>query len=108
AVICRAWKNRVKGRDLYDYLFYIARGVKVNLKHLNARLVDSGFEGAREDLSPNEIRQILKKRFDSIDYKQAKEDVLPFIHTSDALSVWSNDFFQSTIDSLEFSDCSEQ
>ena len=23
AVICRAWKNRVKGRDLYDYVFYL-------------------------------------------------------------------------------------
>ena len=26
AVICRAWKNRVKGRDLYDYVFLLAKG----------------------------------------------------------------------------------
>lgn len=25
AVLCRAWQNRVKGRDLYDYVFYIDR-----------------------------------------------------------------------------------
>ena len=24
AVICRAWKNRIKGRDLYDYVFYLS------------------------------------------------------------------------------------
>lgn len=24
AVLCRAWRNRVKGRDLYDYAFYIS------------------------------------------------------------------------------------
>ena len=31
AVLCRAWKNRVKGRDLYDYVFYLAKGAAVNL-----------------------------------------------------------------------------
>ena len=24
AVLCRAWKSRVKGRDLYDYVFYLS------------------------------------------------------------------------------------
>ena len=71
AVICRAWKSRIKGRDLYDYVFYLANRTPVNLKHLNARLVDSGFEGAREDLTLNEIRQILSRRFENIDYSQA-------------------------------------
>ena len=45
AVLCRAWKNRVKGRDLYDYVFYIARDAGVNLPHLKARLIDSGAIG---------------------------------------------------------------
>lgn len=26
AVICRNWKTRIKGRDLYDYVFYLSRG----------------------------------------------------------------------------------
>ncbi|MBN2882082.1 MAG: nucleotidyl transferase AbiEii/AbiGii toxin family protein, partial [Clostridia bacterium] len=42
AVLCRGWENRVKGRDLYDYVFYLSRGVKVNLRHLTARLAQSG------------------------------------------------------------------
>lgn len=25
AVICRSWKSRVKGRDLYDFIFYLSR-----------------------------------------------------------------------------------
>ncbi|MDD6042489.1 MAG: nucleotidyl transferase AbiEii/AbiGii toxin family protein [Eubacteriaceae bacterium] len=101
AVICRTWKNRVKGRDLYDYLFYIARGTTINLKHLNARLVDSGFEGAREDLTLYEIKKILERRFISIDYQQAKEDVLPFIQNPESLRIWSKEFFLSSIDSLK-------
>ena len=76
----------------------------MNLKHLNARLVDSGFEGAREDLSPSEIRQILERRFDTINYQQAKDDVLPFINNPYSLSLWDRELFRSTLESLDFSD----
>ena len=72
AVLCRAWKSRVKGRDLYDYVFYLSNGTPVNLKHLNARLVDSGFEGARKDMSLDEIKESLYRRFEGIDYVQTK------------------------------------
>lgn len=41
AVICRSWKNRIKGRDLYDYVFYLAHNASVNLDHLRARLEDT-------------------------------------------------------------------
>ena len=95
AVICRAWKNRVKGRDLYDYVFYLTRRTPVNLRHLNARLVDSGFDGARQDMSLDEIRDILHRRFASIDYSQAKGDVIPFIKNPAAVDVWSIEFFDA-------------
>lgn len=38
AVIARSWKNRVKGRDFYDYVYYLSTNTPVNLKHLEARL----------------------------------------------------------------------
>ena len=100
AVICRAWKSRIKGRDLYDYIFYLSRQTPVNLKHLNARLVDSGFDGARENMTLPEIKQILLQRFSSIDYSQAKEDVLPFIRNPASLDVWSASFFQTITENL--------
>lgn len=100
AVICRAWKSRIKGRDLYDYVFYLSKGTPVNIRHLNSRLLDSGFKGAREDLNLEEIKEILRNRFESIDYSQAKGDVLPFIHNPAFLDVWSEDFFKSITDSL--------
>ena len=101
AVICRAWKNRIKGRDLYDYVFYLSRRTPVNLKHLNARLLDSGFDGAREDMPLSEIKEILYRHFAAIDYSQAKTDVLPFIRNPAALDVWSAPFFQSITENLE-------
>ena len=100
AVICRAWKSRVKGRDLYDYVFYLSQGTPVNLRHLNARLVDSSFDGAREDMTLGEIKDILHRRFESIDYDQARQDVLPFIKNPSALEIWSKDFFIAITDNL--------
>ena len=100
AVICRAWKSRVKGRDLYDYVFYLSRNTPVNLNHLNARLLDSGFEGAQEDLSLDEIKAILRRRFESIDFDQAREDVIPFIRDPSAVDIWSRDFFVAITENL--------
>ena len=100
AVICRAWKSRIKGRDLYDYVFFLSRATPVNLKHLNARLVDSGFEAARQDMNLEEIKQILYRRFEQIDYAQAKGDVLPFIRNPASLDMWSMEFFQAITNNL--------
>ena len=100
AVICRAWKNRIKGRDLYDYVFYLSHRTPVNLKHLNARLIDSGYEGVGLDTTLDEIKDILYKRFNAIDFDQAGRDVLPFIHNPASLDIWSKDFFCSITDSI--------
>lgn len=93
AVICRAWGNRVKGRDLYDYVFYLAKGATVNLSHLKARLVDSGFIQNDFDLTGDTLKQILNKRFAEIDFGQAKQDVIPFIKDKSQLDLWCAGFF---------------
>lgn len=93
AVICRSWKNRVKGRDLYDYVFYLSRQAKVNLSHLQARLEDSGAWKNSETLTLEKLHKMLRERFEMINYEQAKQDVLPFIADSNKLDLWSEEFF---------------
>ena len=94
AVICRAWQSRIKGRDLYDFVFYMSRSTPVNLKHLRQRLIDSGFITEDVECSLDEVKQMLNDRFDSIDFEQAKQDVEPFIRDFSVLNVWSADFFK--------------
>lgn len=94
AVICRAWQSRIKGRDLYDYIFYMSRNTPVNLKHLRQRLIDSGFITDDVECSLDEVKQMLYDRFDSIDFEQAKQDVEPFIKDASVLNIWSADFFK--------------
>lgn len=93
AVICRAWKNRVKGRDLYDYVFYMQKGVAVNLKHLRQRLIESGFIAEEEPCELSDVKRMLTERFETIDYTQAKADLEQFIRDKASLDIWSADFF---------------
>ena len=101
AVLARAWRSRVKGRDLYDYVFYLSRGASVNLKHLKERLTDSGTIEREAPFTMGTLKAMLAERFDSIDYSQARMDVEPFIHDPSALNVWSADFFRQITENIK-------
>lgn len=102
AVLCRAWKSRIKGRDLHDYVFYLSRGSVVNQKHLRARLLQSGFISEDVECTLPELRHMLYERFDTIDFRQAKQDVEPFIRDTASLNMWNADFFKQITAGLRF------
>ena len=100
AVICRGWQSRIKGRDLYDYIFYLSKAVTVNQKHLRARLIDSGYISENQECTLEEIKTMLKNRFDSIDFLQARKDVEPFIRDTSVLDIWSSEIFKQITEGL--------
>lgn len=93
ACLCRNWKSRVKGRDFYDYVFFLAMGAKVNLVNLKAKLVQSKFIAEDYDLTIENLKTLLNERFSNMDFAQAKEDVLPFVKDKLKLDLWSKEFF---------------
>ena len=95
AVLCRAWKNRIKGRDLYDYVFYLSRDVRINLPHLKERLIASGALAPDDRFDLGILKDMLNEKFDQIDYASAKEDVRHFIRDEASLELWSADFFKA-------------
>ena len=99
AIICRTWKDRVKGRDLYDFVFFMQRDTKVNLKHLNARLIDSSF--THEEKSLEEIKEILINKFNVISFAEARKDVEAFINDKSILNFYDKEFFVSLVDKLK-------
>lgn len=102
AVLCRAWKNRIKGRDLYDYIFYLSRNTHVNMEHLKARLVESKVLQEADNFDINILKNMLNSRFDSIDYASAKEDVISFIKDKRSLDLWNPEFFKKITNSDVF------
>lgn len=100
AIICREYKNRVKGRDYYDYLFYCGKGTNINLLYLQNKLKNTGNIKKDASLTIENVKEMLKNRFNSVDYDSAKKDVLNFIANKDSLDVWSKELFLSTLDKL--------
>ncbi|WP_295765730.1 nucleotidyl transferase AbiEii/AbiGii toxin family protein [uncultured Holdemanella sp.] len=93
AVICRSWKSRVKGRDLYDYVFYLTRNTKFNLDHLREKLIESHYISQEDKFDVDFVKALLIARFNEIDFNDAKKDVLPFIKDTSILDIWSKEFF---------------
>lgn len=101
AVLFRSWRNRTKGRDLYDYIFYLSQGTRVNLAHLESRLRQTGMLPVQETLDIDRLKTMLNKRFSEINYQSAKEDVLPFITRPEKTDLWSEEFFQAMTGNLQ-------
>lgn len=93
ACLCRNWKTRVKGRDFYDYVFFLSIGAKVNLVNLKAKLVQSKFITEDYDLTVEKLKELLNERFSNMDFEQARDDVLPFVKDKSKLDLWCKDFF---------------
>jgi len=62
--------------------------------------VDSGFIDESFDLTREALLSMLNERFASIDYEQAKQDVIPFIKDKTKLDIWSPEFFMEITQSL--------
>ncbi|NLZ50252.1 MAG: nucleotidyl transferase AbiEii/AbiGii toxin family protein [Rikenellaceae bacterium] len=98
ALIFRAWKNRVKGRDWYDFEWYVRNRVPLNFEHLQERIRQ--FNGTEMNL--DEFKTALKERLSGTDINQVKADVLPFLNNPRELDIWSNDYFEQMADMIIF------
>ncbi len=72
----------------------------VNIKHLKARLIQSGFIDSNFPLNRETLIELLKNRFNSIDFEEAKKDVLPFVKDIRKLDIWSAEFFIDITENL--------
>ena len=103
AVLQRNWQNgRIKGRDYYDFVWYVGRTTPVHLQHLEQRLRQTGGWTATKKLTKQELLKMLEEKFSQLDFELAKKDILPFIRDDAAVQLWSQDFFTSLLRRLEF------
>ena len=93
AILCRNWQKRTKGRDLYDYVFFLANNININLELLKNKLIESNYINKNDEFNINILKNLLINKFKEINYKEAIEDVIPFIKDTKKLELWSSDFF---------------
>ena len=100
AVLCRNWTRRIKGRDLYDYVWYLSHDTPVNLFHLQKRLEQSDRWDSSKQLALQDTKNMLKERFSQLDFEAAKKDVIPFLSDASELELWNAGFFQAITENL--------
>jgi len=93
AIFCRNYKNTVKGRDYYDFLFYVRRGISPNLNYLRNKLINTGKINEKDTFNIEVLKKMLIKRFEQVDFEQVKNDTERFIINNEDLATYSKDLF---------------
>jgi predicted nucleotidyltransferase component of viral defense system len=102
ALLFRQWKSRVKGRDWYDFEWYVRRGTPLNLTHFCERARQSGHLDS-PDLDRGQFLAKLRSRVASLDIDSARQDVVRFVRQPEQLAIWSQDYFLQLSSMLNFS-----
>jgi predicted nucleotidyltransferase component of viral defense system len=93
AILFRRWKNRIKGRDWYDFVWFAANHPELSLPHLEQRMRQTMHWEGDTPLSEKNFREILDARINSLDVNQASREVRPFLKQPEVTGVWSREFF---------------
>ena len=100
AALFRKWKNRVKGRDWYDVVWYICKRVPLNLEHLVERAKES--EPGADVSTPEKVIAAFDAKIEAVDFDNAKQDVVPYLTDLSELDIWSKEFFRQMVRKIEF------
>jgi hypothetical protein len=92
ACLFRKWKTRIKGRDWYDFQWYVSHGIEMNLQHFIERSLQSG-DITAELFKKSDFQDLLRNRISQVDISLLKNDVLPFLKNRDEIEIWSQDYF---------------
>lgn len=101
ALLCRP---HLKGRDWYDFAWYISRRISPNLRHLQSALIQKGPWENQIDLNvtPQWLSENLTEKINNINWQGAKDDVAPLLKSVEvkSLELWGVKFFSNKLQKL--------
>jgi predicted nucleotidyltransferase component of viral defense system len=101
ALLCREY---IKGRDWYDFGWYVARKITPNFIFLENAINQQGpWANQKIKATPSRFVEALKNKIESIDWSKAASDVEPFLNQADrkVLDLWGVPFFMDKLDKLK-------
>ena len=102
AVLFRNWQTRVKGRDWYDFEWYVKQNTKLNLVHLQERMYENGDLERDMVLDEMMFKDMMYRKIESLDVAKAIQEVTPFIRDKTVFSFWSKEYFRLLVNKMEF------
>lgn len=100
ALLCREY---IKGRDWYDFVWYISRGVEVNWKFLSNALNQQGpWKGRNLKIDKDWFMRKMAEKIEKIDWEDTKKEMGRFLRPQAAqgLEVWGKEFLLSRLQKL--------
>ncbi len=101
AMLFRNWKTRVKGRDWYDFEWYVRNNTLLNFNYLRSRVLQTEPLG-KEAFTIENFKLMLKEKIHKTNINAVKADVRPFIKNTDSMHIWSGDYFVQLVDMIQF------
>ncbi len=101
ALLCRSY---VKGRDWYDFVWYVTRKIRPDLALLEHALDQQGpWAGRRMNVTWAWMIETLRVVIGQIDWSTARQDVQRFLplREQESLSLWGSEFFLYYADMME-------
>lgn len=101
AMLCRKY---TKGRDWYDFLWYVGKKVDINYELLSSALNQSGpWSGQKIDVDKAWYLEKMEEAIRTIDWKEAANEVSRFLKANEvkSLELWKADFFLSKLEKLK-------
>jgi predicted nucleotidyltransferase component of viral defense system len=96
-------RTYTKGRDWYDFIWYINKKVVPGLELLSRSLNQTGpWAGRGVRIAPDWLEKRLRKRITEINWGVARQDVQRFLplREQETLKLWGRDFFLHHLDVL--------
>ena len=97
ALLCRPY---VKGRDWYDFTWYIKNNCSPNLKLLENSLKQYGpWKGKEVRVDEAFLKNALIEKVHSLNWEEVREDVRIFLtaERANSLELWSSEFFENKV-----------
>jgi predicted nucleotidyltransferase component of viral defense system len=101
ALLFRNWKTRVKGRDWYDFEWYVRNNVALNFKHLQKRTAQINHI-REQDFTLEIFKKMLTERIVKTNPEAIKIDVSPFLKNQSEMDIWSVEYFLQLVDRINF------
>ncbi len=102
ALLCRNWRGRIKGRDWFDWVWYVKQKIPVHLRHLEAKMKQSGNLEKSTRLTEKLLVRMLEEAVDSVEMEKVLADIRPYIKDTSRLEAWSKDMFREIIKRTAF------
>jgi len=101
AFLFRNWKNRVKGRDWYDFEWYVRNNIALNFNHLQ-KIVEQINALSEKEFTLDIFKKMLKERIEKTNIEAVKNDVRPFLKNPQEMEIWSTEYFLQLTEMIQF------